>query len=157
MVDYYSPAHVARLTKLPPSTLNYYARYFAEYLSPKEGHSRIYTRADIEIFMQIKKLRWDRTPLEKIGSMLVQPTIEDPNDQEPQEHLEPRAVVISTRRLEETQQLALNTKAALESFAEGLAELRAQVSRLDTENQEFKKYLSLPWYKRIFNTPPGKG
>lgn len=152
---YYSPSQVSEMLGIPGSTLRHYAKLFGEYLSPQGGRKqRLYTEKDLLLFAQIKDLSAANIPLDQIGPRLV---IDSQQIAKPQDSA--LALIPSVAaEIETANSAARAALARLEEYQRQtgtkLDELSGQLEQQAAELELYRKYLSLPWWKRLFYRPP---
>jgi DNA-binding transcriptional MerR regulator len=158
----FTPGQVSTMLKIPGSTIRLYAKLFAAYISPQTGRKqRLYTEQDILIFAKIKDLRSRHTPFDSIGPLL---SVEDQLPAHPEDSALALVPSIAAELASANQQtrIALARLAELEKTTTeqlaGLASSQAaqaeQLHRQAAELAKLRVYLSLPWWRRLFTSPP---
>lgn len=139
----YTPMQVSEMLKIPPSTLRRYAAFFAAYLSPQApGKKRSYSDSDIVTLGKIKELS-RKLPLAQIGPRL--PVVEEQPPPESSLALIP-TIAKELERLDTERQ----------AVTKGLDELRAAFQADHERLERWQKWAALPWWKRLFISPPDK-
>lgn len=151
---YYTPAQVQEMLNIPPSTLRFYSKRFANLLTPKgERKHRLYTDQDIATIKIIRDLAKAGTPLDLIESKIqVMPKPETSRPVENSLALVP-AIAAEIANAQETANAA---KAQADQLARLVDDLTNRLDQQQEQLDQFNEYFSLPWWKRIFSHPPGR-
>ena len=142
----YTPAQVSEMLNIPPSTLRRLSSEFADMLSKQRSRKRKYSESDIALLKRIREMTGEGVSLAEIRQAL---TIKILDEAEP----EPTA--------DNTLMLVPAIAGELARIDESHHRLTRELERLLTERQDDRQrlerleaWLSLPWWVRLFRSPP---
>jgi DNA-binding transcriptional MerR regulator len=131
-----TPKQICETLTIPSSTLRRWANRFEEYLSlenHERGTHREYTVEDLSIFKTIQTHLNDGLAYAQIEKRLN--VVEEP---------EPSTALLTLPEFQN----------AIEQARSTIASMQTEIEELNNWKIEFNKWASLPWWKRIFTTPP---
>lgn len=135
-----TPKQVYETLTVSPSTLRRWAKRFEEYLSLEEhepGTHREYTPEDLTIFQTIQTHLENGLTYSEIEKRLnvVNANLHEPN---------PSTALLSLPEFQN----------AIETARAAVASMQMETEENRKWFEEFNAWASLPWWQRIFTTPP---
>lgn len=143
----YKPNEASKLLNIPESTLRRLALQFKDYLSPQTGRKRHYTQRDLSILQQARDMLESGLTVKLVSARLEKITELMPDEQPTEQEPEP-----------DNASPVLNQLAVLDKQ---YSSLLSELERLRDERQvdrerlaRLEAWLSLPWWRRLFTSPP---
>lgn len=141
----YHPNQVSEMLSIPASSLRRLATEFRDMLSPQRSRHRRYTESDIALLRKVRELTGQGMSLSEIRQALT--------------------IVSETPEREATAESTLalvpGISAELDRLDSGYHQVLSELEKLreahasDRERlQALEEWLTLPWWKRVFSTPP---
>jgi DNA-binding transcriptional MerR regulator len=141
----FTPTQVSEMLSIPPSTLRRLASKFSDMLSRQRSRHRRYSESDIALLKRIRDMTSHGMSLDEIRTALT--------------------IVSDTPKREEVVSDMLSLMPAVASELDRLdtayhqvmtelKHLRASHENAKSTIERFEEWLALPWWRRIFSSPP---
>jgi len=133
-----TPKQICETLTIPSSTLRRWANRFENHLSLENhepGKHRTYTANDLSIFKTIQTHLENGLTYAQIEERLA--VVEEPKP-------EPSTALLSLPEFQN----------AIETARAAVASMQTEIHELKQWQTEMNAWLALPWWKRIFTTPP---